>query len=231
MTEGFRTKTSGGGIQIDQTYKNLALRAKGSFDPGTSSNKGKWRIGSITVTGNSPALAWRCAKPCAMVYATRSGTSITYTFMVADTSGTVEWWLFDTPDYGVANGPLGLRVRNPATNAVVFDSRMKYMRVVGAVNGSIANGMPANASYTGSPALVTGNSAYIYTSQVIGGIGSPPPYPWIDFTNYLMAALNGQQITWSSPQTDATDHPANQTFNNGARQDAYNFLVIDVANF
>lgn len=229
MTEGFRTKTSGGGIQIDQTYKNLALRGKGSFNPGTSWNYGKWRLGSITVTGNSPVLAWRCNAPCAMTYASRSGNSITYTFLIAATSGTVEWWLFDTPDYGQANGDIGLRVRNPATNAVVFDSRMKYMRVVGALNGT--SGRPGDASYAGSPAIVTGNSVYSYVSQITGNIGSPPPYPWIDFTFYLMATINGQQVSWLFPQTDATDHPANQTYNNSASQAAYNFLVVDVANF
>lgn len=167
-----------------------------------------------------------------MVSAQRSGTSITYTFLVAATSGTIEWWLFDEPVYGGVTGTVGLRIRSPNNGVVVFDSRQKYMRIVGSLTGSLANSFsPGTISYPGSPAIISGNSAYIYTSQAIGDVGSPPPYPWIDFVNYPMAAVSGAQVAWSIPQSPATQHPATQTFNNPSRQDAYNFLVINVANF
>lgn len=127
---------------------------------------------------------------------------------------------------------VGLRIRNPTTGVVVFDSRQKYMRIVGSLAGSLANSFPSGAvNYPGSPAIVSGNAAYVYTSQTIGNVGSPPPYPWIDFVAYPMAAVSGAQVTWSAQQSRATEHPATQTFNNPSRQDAYNFLVIDVANF
>ncbi|MGE7136229.1 hypothetical protein ACQKIE_01195 [Luteibacter sp. NPDC031894] len=231
MTIGFRARNSGGAIQIDQTYRNLALRSKGAVAANTPWLT-TWRTASITVAANSPVLAWRCNNPCAMVSAARSGSSITYTFMVAATSGTIEWWLFDEPIYGGVTGSIGLRIRNPASGVVVFDSRQKYMRIVGSLNGSLANDFPSGAfQYPGSPAIVSGNSAYVYTSQVIGAPGGPPPYPWLDFVTYPMATVFGQQVTWGSQLSPATDHPASQTFNNPSRQDAYNYLVIDVANF
>jgi hypothetical protein len=231
MDIGYRTRNTGGGIQIDQTYRNLCLRAKGSFAP-TTPWVTTWRMGSITVTGNSPVLAWRCNSPCALVSSTRSGTSITYTFMMAATSGTIEWWLFDDPAFGVVVGNIGLRIHNPSNGVVVFDSRQKYMRIVGGLSGTLANPFPTAAmNYPGSPAVVSGNSAYIYTAQTIGAPGGPPPYPWLDFVSYPMAAVSGQQVTWSAQTSGAVNHPASQTFNSPSRQDAYNYLVVDVSNY
>lgn len=230
MAIGFRARNAANAIQIDETYRNLALRAKGSLQA-TTPWLSSWRIASVTLAGNSPVLAWRCDSPCAFVSATRSGQNTTYTFLVAASGGTIQWWLFDEPIYGAFAGRLGLRIRNPATGITVFDSRGKYMRIVGSVTGSLVNGFPSGTtSYAGLPAIVTGNGAYVYTSQVIGAPGGPPPYPWIDFVTYPMASAAGGQISWSSQMSPATDHPASQPFNSPSRQDAYNYLVIDVAN-
>ncbi|MET0934961.1 MAG: hypothetical protein ABWX83_03170 [Luteibacter sp.] len=232
MAEGFQTRTSGGGIQIDQTYRNLALRAKGSFVPGTAWNNGKWRLGTITVNGNSPVLAWRCASPAAMVQASRSGNSITYTFIIAANGGAIDWYLFDEPAYGSATGDLGIRIRNPSTGVVVFDSRMKYMRIVGTVSGDFTSlAPPAGGSYSGAPAIVTGNSPYSYLVQTIGAPGGPPPYPWIDLVNYVMASVSGGNVAWTRQATDGVQHPANQNANSPSSQFNYNYLVIDVAGF
>jgi hypothetical protein len=232
MALGFRTHLSNGGIQIDQTYRNLAMRAKGSFSPGTAWNNNKWRFGQITVTGNTPVLAWRCNSPCAMVYATRAGASITYTFIVAATTGTVEWWLFDDPAFGVATGPHGIRIRNPSNGVVVYDSRMKYMRVVGTLNGDFgALVAPNNGSYAGgSTAVITGNAAYQYISNLVSQAGSPP-FPWTDFVFYPMATVSGGDVVWTVQQSDPVTHPASQAFQNGTQQNAYSFLFVDVSNF
>jgi hypothetical protein len=231
MTLGFRTRNAGGGIQIDQNFRNLALRSKGTLVPGTSWNAGKWRLGTITVTGNSPVLAWRSASPAAMVQATRTGTSITYTFIIAATGGSIDWYLFDEPVYGVAAGTLGMRIRNPTTGVVVFDSRMKYMRIVGTINGDFSQTVPpAAGAYAGTPAIVTGNAPYLYFSNTVGQ-ATPPPYPWIDQVTYPMAAITGGNIAWTKQQSDAVNHPASQTFQVGGQQNAYNYLVIDVTGF
>lgn len=233
MPVGFRTRNSGGGIQIDQTYRNLALRSKGSFSPGTPFNSNAWRLGSITVSGNNPVLAWRCSQPCALISATRSGTSITYQFVVAATTGTVEWWLFDDPTFGVPVGNVGLRIRNPATGGVVFDSRMKYMRVVGSVAGDYSQLVPpANGNYSGSPAIITGNAAYRYIVQTIGAPTGPPPYPWIEIAMWPMAAVNGSQVTWSQQATGGVNHQANETISTpSTQQNSYSYLFVDVSNY
>jgi hypothetical protein len=231
-TLGFRTLNGGQGIQIDETYRNLALRAKGTVTASTAYDTSN-RTATLQVAGNLPVLAYRCAAPCAMIGASRSGSTVTYQFLVAQNSpANIDWWVFDTPDFGMASGRIGLQTRNPVTNQVLYDSRMKYMRVLGVMAGSLANGFPSGPlSYAGTPAVVTGNVPFVYTSQVIGAPGGPPPYPWIDFTIYPMSAMSGQQVTWSQHQTDAHDHPASQTFNNPARQDTYNYLVIDVTGY
>jgi len=229
MALGFRARNGGGGVQIDETYRNLSLRAKGSFNPGTVWN-GTWRTGTITVTGNSPVLAWRASVPAAIVGASRSGNAITYTFMIAGTAGTIDWWLFDETGFGSVTGNVGIRIRNPSTGVVVFDSRMKYMRVVGFIGGEfIGNNPPASAQYPGLPALVAGNIPYRYVSNVVSQAGTPP-FPWVDFVIYPMVAMSGQQLTWSAQQSQAADHPPSQTFVNSSMQDSYNYLVIDVAN-
>lgn len=229
MAVGFRVKNSSSLIQIDETYRNLALRAKGSFSPSTVWST-TWRIGSITVSGSSPVLAWRSSAPAAIVGASRSGSSITYTFMIAATSGTISWWLFDEPIYGAVTGSVGLRIRNPSTGVITFDSRMKYMRVIGAITGEyVGNNPPASAQYSGLPALVAGNIPYRYVSNVISQAGTPP-YPWVDFVIYPMVAMSGQQLTWSNQQSLGVDHPPSQTFVNPSMQDSYNYLVIDVDN-
>ncbi|SEO63162.1 hypothetical protein SAMN02800692_1502 [Luteibacter sp. UNC138MFCol5.1] len=230
MAVGFRARNAANAIQIDQTYRNLALRAKGTLQA-TTPWQNTWRIATVTLGGNAPVIAWRCNNPCAMVGATRSGNNTTYTFMVAATSGTIEWWLFDEPIYGAVSGRVGLRIRNPTTGVTVFDSRQRYMRIIGSVNGNLTNGFPSGTTtYSGSPAIVSGNMAYFYQSQVVGAPGGPPPYPWIDFVTYPMAVVAGQQVTWSGQMSPAADHPASQPFNNSSRQDAYNYLVVDVAN-
>ena len=233
MATGFRTRNSGGGIQIDQTYRNLALRSKGSFAPGTPWNGNAWRLGSITVTGNNPVLAWRCAQPCAMISASRSGTSITYQFVIAATAGTVEWWLFDDPAFGVPVGNVGLRIHNPDTGGVVFDSRMKYLRVVGSVTGDYSQlAPPPNGNYAGSPAVVTGNAAFNYLVQTIGAPGGAPPYPWIEISMWPMAAVSGSQVTWSQQATQGVQHQANEPIPGvSSHQYAYSYLFVDVSNY
>jgi len=232
MAVGVRIRNGSGGIQIDETYKNLALRAKGTLVPATSWNGGKWRLGSITVTGNSPVLAWRSASPVAMTSSSRSGSSVTYNFIMAATDGSIDWFLFDEPVYGSAQGSVGLRIRNPTTGVVVFDSRMKYMRIVGAVSGDFSSlNPPANGSYAGSPAIVTGNSPYNYIVQTIGAPGGAPPYPWMELIMFPMASISGGQVTWVRKDSDAISHQANETVLSSGSQYAYNYLVIDVANF
>jgi hypothetical protein len=231
MTTGFRTKNASGTLQIDQNYENLALRAKGTFTPGTPWNNSKWRLGSFTVTGNTPVIAWRASGPATLVSVSVSGTSVTYQFLIAAASGSIDWWLFDKPTYvAMATAP-GIRIKNPSTGVVVFDSRMKYMRVVGVISGDYASLVaPAAASYAGTPAVVVGNVAYQYVSNIVSQAGQPP-YPWVDFIFYPMASFSGQQITWSTQQSDAINHIPSETKTNASQQDSYNYLVIDVTGY
>lgn len=231
MALGFRTRNSGSTVQIDETYKNLALRASGNFTPGTAWNNSKWRLGSFTVTGNSPVLAWRSATPAMLVSVTKSGSSTTYQFLIAAASGSIDWWLFDEPDYvAVATAP-GLRVRNPSTGAVTFDSRMKYMRVIGSGGSDFsAHDIPASASYPGMAAIVIGNVAYQYVSNIVSQAGSPP-FPWVDFVFYPMASISGYQVSWSVKDSDPISHLPSETKTNASQQDSLNFLVIDVTGY
>lgn len=67
-------------------------------------------------------------------------------------------------------------------------------------------------------------------SNIVSQAGSPP-YPWVDFIFYPMAAMSGQQVTWSTQQSDAINHLPSETKTNPSQQDAYNYLVIDVTGY
>jgi hypothetical protein len=51
----------------------------------------------------------------------------------------VQYWIFDTTDVAqmAFNLTKGLRIRNPANNRVIFDSRYKYMRIQGMIKANI----------------------------------------------------------------------------------------------
>lgn len=127
MAAGFEVKTDTGIVQVDATYKNLALLSKHSV----SVTGGSGWLAPYSATFTAPAGSNR-------VFALRSGTPAVVSRVVGDqvtiattSPTTVEVFVFaDIPATVGASGA-ALVVYN-ADGEVTFSSDMRYMRVVGA---------------------------------------------------------------------------------------------------
>lgn len=137
MAIGARIRQGDGSlIQIDPSYENLALKASGAVTTvqfaatGTGASAGK---ATIIVAGcNEPILALACADAfVGLRVRSRSGNTVTWEIVSSVPVVNVQYWVFDTTDVAQMAFMLtkGLRIRNPANNRVIFDSRYKYMRI------------------------------------------------------------------------------------------------------
>ncbi len=95
MPNGFRIVGDHGVVQIDDSFFNLGLKAKGQlYMPPQSASM---QYATLTVTADTPVL---CIRPVvtsiALISVTRSGNQYTYTFGGKDPSSeTFAWYLFD----------------------------------------------------------------------------------------------------------------------------------------
>ena len=132
---GYRLRRQNRTVAIDTDYFNLALRQKGSVRTSFLSQSNSYvRAASITVATDQPVLAVRAPYPVCMTHSTNNGNgTTTFTlraFSTGDFDFDVEFWLFDLPKYGMMFASAGKFItRNPSSREVVFDSRMKYLKV------------------------------------------------------------------------------------------------------
>lgn len=125
VAAGFEIKTDSGIVQVDSTYKNLALIGK--YSVSTTTYNGVVYRGSFTApAGSNRVFALRSSVPALVSMVVGDVVTITSTaattldvFVFADTPATVE-----------ASGA-GLVVYN-AAGEITFSSNMRYMRVAGA---------------------------------------------------------------------------------------------------
>lgn len=233
---GLKVWNKDGFVQIDGTYRNLGLRAKGSVYSGGVSSSTGFFIASVTLPAAAPMLAWRATAPTVQRQIVQSGAQITYYFECQGSGVRVDYWLFDFPDFSIMPGNYGLRVWN-AGGEVVFDSRAKYMRVVdslqalgaGAVGDPIDNGI-SRAYSVGTIAVVQSLLRYDISSNPI----EPGPKPrylsiykaagvrfdGVAALTYGMYIVNS--IEYESGDTSAPPPQA---------QSGYGYLVLDVSNY
>lgn len=131
---GFRVNRPDGSVAIDSSYFNLALRQKGSIllDETPNKNLPAFKGKTLVVGGDQCIIAYRSAQPVAVYSGLKQGNTFSYVFRGMNNNGPiwVEWYLFDLPGYGLQYTAGGkMIVRRPADGAVVFDSRMMYMKV------------------------------------------------------------------------------------------------------
>ncbi|WP_236233202.1 hypothetical protein [Pseudomonas tohonis] len=156
---------SGEFLQVDGEYANMALSHKGSFTTSAVVYT-SWRSGSVTISGaKSPVIAIRCSTTWFLSSTVIDGSTYTYT-IATQGAATVEYWIFDEPDYSIGSGPVGLRIRNRNTGLVVFDSRKKYMKVIDFF--STASYADVTKNYPGKiPAVVISFRGYAYKTVVV----------------------------------------------------------------
>jgi hypothetical protein len=117
MPSGLQVINSNGYVQVDENFRNLVFKEKGTFSgsPYTFS-----RSGLIT-----PLLAFRStgATGVGLDYISRSGG--THTWHALDPGFNGDWWLFDAPTDLGSN--FGMQVFT-AVGALAFDSNRLYMK-------------------------------------------------------------------------------------------------------
>lgn len=92
-------------------------------------------IGRTTISSagcNEPILALFCSGAFIGVMSkSQSGTTYSWDIVTDVPGATFTYWIFDTTDVAQIQFLIskGLRIRNPANNRVIFDSRYKYMRI------------------------------------------------------------------------------------------------------
>lgn len=118
MPAGLQVTGSHNILQIDEAYRNLALRVKGTL-PATAPSISNFTYPILAIRAPSTSNG---AFPIG--YSDSGGTR---TFGFRDSPNDAEWFIFDVP---ITQSNVGLQVFDTA-GALVFDSGNDYMRPVG----------------------------------------------------------------------------------------------------
>ena len=118
MPAGLQVYGDHGVLQIDELYRNMALRASGTFNNNDT---------VVFANAVMPILAVRTTHSdgALQIGKTMSGSTATFGFKNPVVNG--NWWIFDVPAQ-VAN--VGFQVFD-AAGALVFDTDNDYMRMIG----------------------------------------------------------------------------------------------------
>lgn len=227
-----RIRNGNSALLIDENYANLALRQKGSVVTGAANSYG-YSVATLTLANDQSVVAMRCASRCAIYNVTYGSGSVTYTFFCQGGGVTIEYWNFDLPKYSEFN-PLfaKLIVRHPVTGEKVYDSRLRYMRVVNFQYTNGGNSAPEvvnNYSADVLPAVVISNQSWSMRSERTGiGAGS---------STIVAQALgafrtSGSTVTLTQLWVYAnfTDTNSSGTYPNSEMLDGY-WMTLDVSNF
>lgn len=225
---GVLIKNPSGSVLIDGVYANLALRTSGVGVASTAASPGY--TFTVTVTGGGqPVLAVACPQYCIVGSGMASGANTVFTVLCMVQNASVNWYVYDDPSFCTPfSTNWGLIVRNKNTGKVVFDSRMKYMKVIGFESGSApedpTNPFISKSYSVGKVAVVQCQKSYVSDFRVV----SPPPDQQVmvllfnSMFKVSTATLQAQMII-TQQFTDSTVPPA-------LNQSAYAFLILDISD-
>ena len=123
--------------QIDENFRNLQFKAKGTFTLGTTSIASRpLYANSVTVTADSyPMMAIRSTAKVGFMGFQQSGSSWTFSYAGDTASASVEYFHFDTPPIGETANYLEVI---DAAGARVFNALSKPMKVLGSLGPAIS---------------------------------------------------------------------------------------------
>lgn len=238
MAIGARIRNDGGSlIQIDGTYENLALKAVGSVTTSQFSASGPGAsagVANIIVAGcNQPILVTNCPDYyIALKRRQQSGSTFTWQIISNTPVVNVDYYVFDTTDVAQMAFALtkGLRIRRESDGKVIFDSRYKYLRVVGILTGNAGASVaiPQGSGYGVGHANSSGVT--IVTGGPVGGGPS-----WINNNLYYVVGIKNENGTMRSTiiqlylSVTSGDNNAPPTGQFGSSQ-AY-ALACDIRNY
>lgn len=137
MAHGLKIRNNGNFVVIDQNYSNLGLRQKIRYVQNTANSHREYRLVFTVDCTRSGVLAFRSLSDFTGVvwYTQISDTQKTVT-LSSYSPVTLDVYVFDNPVYAVKKGTVGLRIKNPATGQWTFDSRCRYMKILGYVTAA-----------------------------------------------------------------------------------------------
>lgn len=161
---GFKIRNGDRLILVDSTYSNQALRFKSTYTINQGFARGFYRQDFQFPCSPSGTVAFRSNSDIAIYAQTQVGNVRTIT-LISMVAQTFEYYVFDQPEYAPVSG-IGIRVRNSATGKIVFDSRLKYLKIKNFITVIPANG--AAVSGVRKPALITSQAYYEHQEEVFG---------------------------------------------------------------
>lgn len=149
MTAGVKIYNGNRQVLVDDTYQNLALSSVINM----GADKGAWSWDSSTVDfsykGNIPVLVYEIGGINNRLYVAKTkqqsdgSYAVKYVQAPADkVNKPCTFYVFDNPQNAIINGQAALKIYNPNTGQLTFDSRLKHLQIL----GEIYDGMPIDPS-------------------------------------------------------------------------------------
>lgn len=217
------TNPAKGTVVIDQNYSNLCLR---SFERFQINGSGQYATIQKAFTSTVGVVAF--AEGNVFVgNISRSGSTCTYT-LTAVPGTWVKAYVFDVSQYGQRyyDNPLGVRIRNPISGQIMFDSRIKYLKLVDFIQGEGTAGHSLNRQYPGRNIAAIQGLAFA-TWFVAGVSGGGPVF---DVNVWASMRANGNSFVTTQEQTQVNAAPPT-VGPTSATQPHWNYLIIDVTDF
>lgn len=161
---GVKVRNANRLILIDSVYSNQALRFKSTYTINQGFAMGFYRQDFQFVCSSSATVAFRSNSDLAIYAQSHTGNVRTIT-LVSLVAQTFEYYVFDQPEYAPVSG-IGFRIRNSTTNKIVFDSRLKYLKIKNFITQIPAAG--ASVSGIRKPAMITSQAYYEHQEEVFG---------------------------------------------------------------
>lgn len=149
MTAGVKIYNGNRQVLVDDTYQNLALSSVMNM----GADKGAWSWDSSIIDfsyqGNIPVLVYGLGDINNRLYVAKTkqqtdgSYGVKYVQAPADkVNKPCVFYVFDNPQNAIINGQAALKIYNPNTGQLTFDSRLKHLQIL----GEIYDGMPIDPS-------------------------------------------------------------------------------------
>ena len=217
MPAGLQVFNDSGIVQIDGTYSNLQLTAKGTASTSmqnlsyfTQAN-GTFRYNTpyttVSFTGNTPVFAVSGDSTVSVVSTSVSGSVWTVGIITPNGPASFEWYVFD--EASSSGGNYGLQVFNDS-GVLVFDSSNKYFRQIGYVFGVVPT----------------------YSANNVNGYTNPVTYLY-SFPGKkcavacMLSPVNYGNVKWDSGTNTIPDNPNCRAFGFGGFRGSTNGVYFD----
>jgi len=186
--------------QIDSFYVNHCVLTSGAVNLPANGTL------SVTISATSPLVAYRGTYVVTVLQQVKNANG-TWTLTIGSGPyGAVgTYYIFDVTSAASQQfaTPVGLRIRNPTSGAVVFDSRMKYMRVVQIADNAADGGVPMNLYTTplgrdGLAAIVDPGLWFNMTTRQGEDQSGNPVFTDVYSPYFVGAGVNGTTLTEGS---------------------------------